>query len=148
MTKRINWKPYIWDAPRPADPREIALLEQEWSVTLPSEYKELISTNQGMTPSPCIFNVGKVEDVISVLLTLITDPKHESYSIRDSYRILQQHIPDRILPFAMTPGSEHLCFDYRDSPVEPRIVLVTVEMHVHPVADNFSEFLAQLHEPC
>jgi hypothetical protein len=146
MTKGVSWKPYLWDAPRPADPREITHLEQEWSVTLPSEYKKLISTNQGMTPSPCIFNVGKAEDVMSVLLTLITDPKHESYSIRDSYRILKQHIPARILPFAMTPGSEHLCFDYRDSSVEPSIVLVTVEMHVHPVADSFSEFLAQLHE--
>ena len=146
MTRRMSWKPYIWDAPRPADPREIALLEQEWNVTLPSEYKKLISTHQGMTPSPCIFNVGKAEDVMSVLLTLITDPSRESYSIRDSYRILKQHIPAMILPFAMTPGSEHLCFDYRDSPVEPRIVLVTVEMHVHPIAYGFSEFLAQLHE--
>ncbi|HYO68585.1 MAG TPA: SMI1/KNR4 family protein [Archangium sp.] len=146
MTEGISWKPYIWDAPRPADPRAIALLEQEWGVTLPGEYKKLISTNQGMTPSPCLFNVGKVEDVMSVLLTLITDPNHESYSIRDSYRILKQHIPARIIPFAMTPGSEHLCFDYRDSPIEPRIVLVTVEMHVHPIADSFSEFLAQLHE--
>ncbi|OJT20043.1 hypothetical protein BO221_33165 [Archangium sp. Cb G35] len=99
-----------------------------------------------MAPSPCIFNVGRVEDVMSVLLTLITAPKHESYSIRDSYCVLKQYIPAKVLPFALTPGSEHLCFDYRDSSVEPRIVLVTAEMDVHPIADSFSEFLAQLHE--
>ena len=146
MTRAISWKPYLWDAPRPAGTGEIELLEREWGVTLPGEYKKLISANQGMAPSPCIFNVGRVEDVMSVLLTLITEPKHESYSIRDSYRILKQHIPARILPFALTPGSEHLCFDYRDSSVEPRIVLVTAEMYVHPIANSFSEFLAQLHE--
>jgi hypothetical protein len=46
----------------------------------------------------------------------------------------------------MTPGSEHLCFDYRDSPVEPRIVLVTVGMDIHPTAGSFSEFLEKLHD--
>lgn len=146
MTTEIQWKPYIWDAPRPATPQEIALLEQEWGVTLPNEYKKLISINQGMTPSPCIFSYGKIEDVMSVLLTLITDPKHKAYAISDSYRLLKQHVPAGIYPFAMTPGSEHLCFDYRDAPDEPRIVLVTVEMYIHPVADSFPEFLAHLHD--
>lgn len=146
MTKGIRWEPYVWDAPRPASTQEIALLEQEWGVMLPNEYKKLISTSQGMTPSPCIFNAGKIADVMSVLLTIITDPQHEAYAIRDSDCILKQYVPAGIHPFAMTPGSEHLCFDYRDSPDAPRIVLVTVEMAVHSVADSFSEFLAQLHE--
>jgi cell wall assembly regulator SMI1 len=146
MTREIRWKPYVWDAPRPATSQDIALLEVEWGVRLPDEYKKLLSKNQGMTPGPCIFNVGKVEDVMSVLLTLVTDPKHKAYAIRDSYRILKQHVPAGIHPFAMTPGSEHLCFDYRGSPDKPRIVLVTVEMAVHPVADSFPEFLAQLHD--
>ncbi|QRN99103.1 SMI1/KNR4 family protein [Archangium violaceum] len=146
MTQDIRWKPYVWDAPRPTTPREIALLEQEWSAELPAEYKKLVSTNQGMTPTPCVFSAGKVRDVMSVLLTITSDPDKRAYAVRDSYGILQPHIPSRIYPFAMTPGSEHLCFDYRDSPDEPSIVLVTVEMDIYPVADNFNDFLAGLHD--
>lgn len=146
MTQGVRWKPYVWDVSHPTTPREIALLEQEWSVEFPEEYKKLVSTNQGMTPTPCVFACGKVKDVLGVLLTIITDPSKKPYAIRDSYRILQPHIPSRIYPFAMTPGSEHLCFDYRTSPDEPRIVLVTVEMDIYPVADGFDAFLASLHD--
>jgi hypothetical protein len=146
MTQEIRWKPYVWDTPRPATPYEASLLEQQWGVKLPEEYKRLISTNQGMTPHPCIFDAGKLKDVMSVLLTIITDPDKKAYAIRDSYSILKPHIPSGIYPFAMTPGSEHLCFDYRASPEEPKIVLVTVDMNVHPVADSFNEFMAKLHD--
>ena len=58
MTQEIRWKPYVWDTPRPATPDEVSLLEQQWGVKLPEEYKRLISTNQGMTPHPCIFDAG------------------------------------------------------------------------------------------
>jgi hypothetical protein len=146
MTNKIQWKPYVWDEPRPAPPDELNLLEKQWNVKLPEEYKRLVLTKQGMTPSPCIFNAGKVEDAMSVLLTIITDPKHKSYTISDSYRILKPHIPDRIYPFAMTPGCGHLCFDYRSSAGQPKIVLVTEEMYVYPVADSFAAFMDNLHD--
>ncbi|WNG50419.1 SMI1/KNR4 family protein [Archangium minus] len=146
MTSRIRWTPYVWDAPRPVTPHEILLLEQQWNVKLPEEYKKLISTSQGMTPRPCVFDIGKVKDVMSVLLTVITDPTKKEYAIRDSYSILKPHIPPGIYPFAMTPGSEHLCFDYRTSRDEPKVVLVSVEMNVHPVAESFNSFIASLHD--
>ena len=146
MTKEIRWKPYVWDAPRPATPHEITLLEQQWGVKFPEEYKKLISTRQGMTPHPCIFDSGKIKDVMGVLLTLVTDPDKKSYAIRDSYSLLKPYIPSGIYPFAMTPGSEHLCFDYRDSPEQPKVVFVTVETNLYPIADSFLEFLNQLHD--
>lgn len=146
MTSTIRWKPYVWDTPRSATPHEISLLEQQWGVKLPDEYKKLISTSQGMTPHPCVFDAGKIKDVMSVLLTVTTDPLKKEYAISDSYSILKPHIPPGIYPFAMTPGSEHLCFDYRTSPDEPRIVLVSVEMNVHPVAESFNGFMASLHD--
>ncbi len=44
------------------------------------------------------------------------------------------------------PGGEYLCFDYRGSPEQPGIVLVTVEMDIYPIANSFREFLDGLHE--
>ncbi|HYO57894.1 SMI1/KNR4 family protein [Archangium sp.] len=146
MTAEVQWKPYVWDEPRPAPPDELDLLEKQWSVRLPEEYKKLVLTHQGMTPTPGIFNVGKIEDAMSVLLTIITDPKHKSYAISDSYSILKLHIPAKIYPFAMTPGCGHLCFDYRSSMDQPKIVLVTEEMYVYPVADSFTAFMNSLHD--
>ncbi|WP_157758698.1 SMI1/KNR4 family protein [Cystobacter fuscus] len=51
-----------------------------------------------------------------------------------------------IFPFARTPGGEDLCFDYRGSPEQPRVVLVSVEGSVHPVANSFQEFMDGLYD--
>ncbi|HEX5744626.1 MAG TPA: SMI1/KNR4 family protein [Archangium sp.] len=50
------------------------------------------------------------------------------------------------MPIGKTPGGEYLCFDYRGSTHQPRIVLVTVEMSILPIANSFQELLEGLHD--
>ncbi|MFY0527396.1 SMI1/KNR4 family protein [Archangium gephyra] len=140
----IRWEPYVWDAPRPADPRDLEILEQQWGVRLPMDYRSLVLSHQGMTPEPSAFKAGAGRDVFCVLLTLSTDEEREEYSIRRVYGILKPFVPAGLFPFALTPGGEFLCFDYRASPGSPRIALVSVEMSISAVADGFSEFLSNL----
>lgn len=142
----IVWKNHLWKQSRPADPRQISALEETWGVKLPGEYKRILALHQGMVPEPCVFKVGRGNNVVGPLLTLNVERDLEYYSIARSYEIIKPHVPDRLFPFATTPGGEFLCFDYRNLPQEPGVVLVTVEMFIYPVASSFREFLEGLYE--
>ena len=140
----VQWQPYLWKQPRPASAQEIEQLEQQWGVTLPEAYKQTVSLHQGMTPEPYVFLVGQVRDAFNTLLTVSTFPDTVPYSIARVHSILEPLLPTGIFPFANTPGGEYLCFDYRGSPSEPAVVLVTVEGSIEPVAGSFSEFMSGL----
>jgi hypothetical protein len=62
------------------------------------------------------------------------------------HEVLAPHVPPGIFPFGRTPGGEYLCFDFRNAPDTPRVVLVTGELSVLPVANSFQEFLEGLHD--
>ncbi|WP_052517938.1 SMI1/KNR4 family protein [Archangium violaceum] len=141
----LNWIPYVWDESRPAASREFEQLEHRLGIIFPEAYKEVAAQYQGMTPHPAVFNVGRGTNVINVLLTIIEDSEWRTYSVMRAYEAVKPHIPSGIYPFASTPGGEYLCFDYRDSPEQPRVVLVTAEMSIHPVADNFKSFMNGLY---
>jgi hypothetical protein len=141
----IQWEPYLWTEPHPVDSQVLDRLEQQWKIKLPELYRELVSAYQGMGPEPCAFDVGTGNDAFSVLLIVSADREKESYSVNHAHRLLEPHVPAGILPFALTPGGEYLCFDYRDSPHQPRVVLVTAGMSIHPVADDFTSFMDGLY---
>ncbi|REG23323.1 SUKH superfamily protein [Archangium gephyra] len=142
---KIQWVPYLWTEPHPVDSQMLDRLEQQWKVKLPDLYRELVTTYQGMGPEPCAFNVGTGNDAFSVLLIVSAESEKKAYSVNEAHRILEPHVPVGISPFALTPGGEYLCFDYRNSPEQPRVVLVTVEMSIHPVADDFASFMNGLY---
>lgn len=142
----ISWEPYVWDAPHPVAPGELKSIEQQWGVALPDDYRSVISVHQGMTPNPHIIDIGRSDSSICTFLTISEDESSHTYSIRDAYTLLKPHIPPGVYPFALASGGEYVCFDYRGTPNQPRIVFVTVETDIHPIADSFSEFLAQLHD--
>jgi len=141
----IHWRHYLWKEIHPVPPGELDQLESDWGVQLPDDYKKLISLHQGMTPVPNSFNVGRSSNALSVLLTVTRDPTHEEYSIQHTYETFRPHLPPHIYPFGDTPGGEPVCFDYRGSPDQPRIVLVSTEASIHPVANSFTEFMAGLY---
>jgi SMI1 / KNR4 family (SUKH-1) len=142
---KSQWKPYLWDETHPVDSQVLDQFEQQWKVKLPEQYRKIASVHQGMSPEPCAFDVGTGNDAFCVLLIVSADKEKESYTISNAHHVLQPHVPAETLPFALTPGGEYLCFDYRDSPTQPRIVLVTIEMSIRPVADSFTAFMNGLY---
>jgi len=142
----LRWKPYCWKEPRPVAPQEIERLERQWGVKLPEEYKHVASAYQGMTPEPCAFDVGDGNDVFNALLPIIGDEEARVCSVREAHETLEPHLPAGIHPFANTPGGEFICFDYRDSPEQPKVVHVSVELSITPVAESFRDFLESLYD--
>ncbi|HYO52634.1 SMI1/KNR4 family protein [Archangium sp.] len=141
----VSWKPYVRPSPSGVEPLALELLESQWGVTLPDAYKHVVSKYQGMTPSPSSFDMGKGQNTFSVLLTLTRDDRWDEYSVSSAYESLSRYMPPGIYPFGLTSGGESLCFDYRESPSQPRVALVTVEGDIHPIAGSFADFMARLH---
>jgi hypothetical protein len=131
-------------------PDEIASLERFWGVTLPDDYKRVISMHQGMSPHPNAFNIGRGENVIAALLIISPDEQQRAYSIRDTFTQVKPHVPHGIYPFAVAGTGDYVCFDYRDSPHAPKIVFYFAESAgaeaLSPLAQSFSEFLEKLHD--
>ena|SRR5687768_7621355 len=143
---RVTWKPYAQRIPPEEDRHSIEELERRWGVSLPEDYKRIVSKHQGMTPQPSSFNIGKGDNVFCVLLAVTHDERWAAYSVLSEYKNLRNYMPPGIYPFGMTSGGEPLCFDYRQGAQEPPVVLVTVEGDIHRIADSFADFLDELHE--
>lgn len=142
----LEWIPYLWDVAHPATTREIEQLEHRLGVAFPTTYKAVVAQHQGMTPLPSGFKVGRGTNIVNVFLTVVEDNRWWTYSVTSAHQVVKPHVPKGVVPFASTPGGEYLCFDYRVSPEQPKVVLVTVEMDIYPVANSFSEFMDHLHD--
>lgn len=143
----VQWEPYLDIELQPVTPDDLAQLEQEWGVKLPEEYKTLVAAYQGMAPLPGVFSVGpKSTGVFNVLLTIKCHEGREGYCVRRVHEVLKPYMPKGIFPFAETPGGESICFDYRANPAQPKIVLLTVETFIYPIADSLADFLNKLHD--
>ena len=146
MSMAVLWKPYLRGNLQPVTAQDLDLLEQQWGVKLPEDYKDLVTAYQGMTPEPCVLNVGRGTSVFNVLLTIKSHPEQEGYSVRRIHEVLKPYVPAGIFPFAETPGGESICFDYRNGSSEPKIVLVTVEASIYPIANSLTDLLNNLHD--
>lgn len=146
----ISWRPYVWKTVHPASPHEVARLEQEWNVSLPSDYKALAITHQGMAPTPCILDIGQSDTVVCELLTISLDEERWGSSMSEVYKSIRHHVPQGIYPFAATAAGDCICFDYRSSPEAPAVVFYFREAEgdeaIYPVAGSFTEFLSKLHD--
>jgi hypothetical protein len=142
----IAWRPYVRHAPNEAGEHELDAVERQWGVRLPTEYRQLVTHHQGMSPAPARFDIGRGHNSVCAMLTITRDERWDEYSVLGVYESLKRYVPPGVYPFATTPGDESLCFDYRGDCDEPTIVLVTGEGSIHPIASTFSGFLAGLHD--
>ena len=146
----VRWIPRIWKTARQATSQEVEVLERAWGVKLPEDYKRIAVVHQGMAPEPCVVDTDSGNVVMSELLTISEIEEFKAYSMADTYKLIQPHLPVGVYPFASTANGDFLCFDYRSSPSAPKVAFYFTELAgeeaIRPVADGFSEFLAMLHD--
>ena len=146
----VEWIPRIWKTANHATPQEVESLERAWGVKLPEDYKRVAVIYQGMAPEPCVVDTKEGNIVMSELLTISESEEFRAYSMADTHKLIQPHVPVGIYPFASTAHGDFLCFDYRSSPSAPRVVFYFTEASgeeaIQPVADSFSHLLSKLHD--
>jgi hypothetical protein len=144
----VTWSPYVWPNLCPATLKEIHEIEALWGVSLPEDYKKVATIYQGCTPRPNGIKVLDGTTGVGVLLTVSANSTMPEESVQWAYDFLREHIPLGLYPFARNIGSNYFCFDYRQTPRNPRIVFIYPEGEGEDailfVADNFTQFLNSL----
>ncbi len=101
-----------------------------------------------MTPEPCTFRFSAgFTSVFNVLLHFDADTTTDRISdLQDILR--DSDAPRGLHVFATDPAGNLICFDFRDRPDAPVVVILDHEGDVNapiPVAASFTAFLAMLH---
>lgn len=127
---------------------DIQKIEQYFNIKLPKAYINCIKENNGGSPIPCIFNIGKEDGYVFNNLININ-------KIVTVYENLSKYLGN-LIPFADDPAGNLLCFDYRDKKTQkPKIVFWNHELAAHPeyqdkaikeICDSFSTLLQILHD--
>lgn len=143
----VRWVAYLRGDIPPVDSQDVEQLECEWGIHFPAAYRQLVVKHQGMAPEPGAFDYRGIRDVFCELLTVSQSEERKSYSLRWTLESMRHYVPAGVYPFGTNGGGGTLCFDYRDSPPDqPRVVLVSEEAYIYPVADSFELFLEGLHD--
>ena len=144
----VIWENYLWDKEKPLTPGELVNAETVLGVQFPDDYKAIVMQNQGKSPSPACFKINpKRVGVFSSLLHFCESGPESSYVLWN-YNTLREFLPEKIIPFADTPGGDFICFDFREDSV--KVVYASHEKSgeqaITPLADTFSGFIDSLYE--
>ncbi len=148
---KINWDNYIWDDTNLDGLEKLPDFEKKTGIKFPIEYLEIITKHQGKTPEPSIFKIGdKFTTVFNTLYHFSSDEDNDFCNLEKRYESLKENYSDKIIPFGDTPSDDSICFDYRESANNPKIIYIIHELSgdesVKFVADSFTEFLDMLYE--
>jgi len=138
----ISWENYVFNENKFANIITINQIAKQWQVVFPEDYINCVSENQGKSPEPSIFKIGKEgeESVFNVLYHF--EENEPSYYIGN---VNKESLANNIYPFAEDPAGNYICFDYRNSDKNPKIVFANTEIEgeeaITFLADSFTEFM-------
>ncbi|YCA42408.1 SMI1/KNR4 family protein [Bacillus sp. JZ8] len=159
----VTWR----SGDEPVSRQFIEEIANKIGVVFPEDYIVCVMENNGARVSPEIFNVGEKERVFGMLLTFDQDDNESLYNIYKGY---QDTLPDFIIPFAIDPAGNLICFDYKNHEKNPIVVFWEHEdawekeilmkeeglseeeaeeaarENIFYVANTFTEFLQKLYE--
>lgn len=106
---------------------EIMEVENMWGVKLPKDYIECAIYNHGGSPEPEEFLVEGRQRVFGCLLSYDKDSPDNILKV---YNGIKERLPEKIFPFGCDPAGNYICFDYRKSNNNPRIIFWDHELGV------------------
>lgn len=138
--------------PRLISEQEIQEFEVEFNISLPRRYKNILKDHNGSVPEPSDFHIyhdGEKEEYgIGEFIELHTKDG-EFGSVYDFAEILHNDngISRKIIPFGVDGGGNLMCFDYRESEYEPKIVFWKhdEDRGLDFVSESFDKFLDNLY---
>jgi SMI1 / KNR4 family (SUKH-1) len=142
----VTWSDFVLRNPPVAADDAVRSVEAALGARFPSDFLAVARCNQGRTPTPCCYRLPDgTRSVFNHLLHFEESPPASNYV--EAWRDLRDLLPERVIPFAPDPGGNYLCFDFRESETDPRVVFWAhdiVDAPLQPVAESFSELLDTL----
>ena len=133
-----------WDFGEKISDKIIKKTEKYFKVTFPDDYKSVVKSNDGASPSPDCWDIpgGEKEKTFDALIPLSGD---EDESITDHYETLKdEYNVSDLIPFALDAFGNYICFKIPDM----RVFYFDTEAGESVfVTESFSEFISLLYEP-
>ena len=146
----IEWE--VFDSP--VNRNTVTEVENLLQVRFPEDFIIYAQQYHGGFPDKTEFNFTNVDGTkgLSGFDELLSFNTQRSNYIVEIYNSLSQsYFPKGIIPFGGEASGNYVCFDYRNNPAKPFIVLWQHDKHVSEsviyVADSFTDFLQMLYEP-
>lgn len=125
-------------------------VESLFGVKLPQDFREVIISHSGGCPLPHTYDFGEHDE--AVLHNLLNFDKEEKYNVFKTYNLIKDRLQDKIYPFAEDPYGNHICFDYRESKENPKVVFCDHELtkddsdNFQFICNSFTELIDKLYE--
>ncbi|KEO84484.1 SMI1/KNR4 family protein [Tumebacillus flagellatus] len=163
----------VWEgANQPVTLQMLKDMEVKLGIRFPKDFVECVIQNHGGHPFPDVFDFGNHKGaVFGRLLSLDTN---EFESVQRIYEASSDELPDGVVPFALDPAGNLICFDYvHGKQSDPVVVFLYHEFAltrddfedltetdrggltydeflreeaIRPICGSFSELLSMLHE--
>ncbi|WP_205881322.1 SMI1/KNR4 family protein [Leucobacter viscericola] len=111
----------VWQfADRDVTLEEIAAIQQELGVELPSDYVTCIRKNNGASAEPDLFELETGEQ--KVFGTLLSFDRESEEFVLDVFNDHKAALPAGAIPIAFDPAGNLICFDYGGDDANPAVV--------------------------
>jgi cell wall assembly regulator SMI1 len=133
-------------APRLSNER-LADIQARLGVRLPEDYLEVVRVHQGGSPEGgSVILPDGTGTPFNMLLHFEEQPEG-----LDVLGIVEwsEFLPDKVIPFAVDPGGNYFCFDYRASDTNPPVVFLAhddPDTQPERVAGSFTELIDSLQD--
>ncbi len=142
----VDWQFPLDGAPR-ARIKDVQAVEANLGVKFPPDYLEVAIAHQGASPDPYV--VPLPDGTTTTFETLLHfDPVRAPHTnLTALLYMLEDRLHVGIIPFA-TSGSDLWCFDFRQDPANPTIVLAVRDNDFDPipVKDTFTALTESFEE--
>ncbi len=102
------------------NPQSISEVETIFGIKFPQDYKKIVLEHNAATPSPNTIDTKReTGKAFGEILNFNLDAKENIISL---YEELKSKIPNNVFPIAIDPGGNFLCFDYRESEDNPKVL--------------------------
>nr|WP_040949623.1 SMI1/KNR4 family protein [Gorillibacterium massiliense] len=124
----------------------ITVVENNFGIKFPDDYKRCVKLNNGGYPEPNCFNMVDGEQGVFNNLLSFTN---KNLNIMMFYDFAEESSIEGLVPIARDPFGNLLCFDYRSSNLSPEIIFYdheeTGDEAIIPVCRTFTELLDGLY---
>lgn len=132
----INWRRFQ----KVSDTALIREVESKYNVVLPNEYILIVKNYDGGVPDKKVFIAGGKERVFQRFISI---QKNKHPNLLDTAEWLDSD--KTIIPFAMDPFGNYICFEFADKNVNNITYTETETNTTYVVCSSFKEFLDGLH---
>lgn len=125
-------------------------VEKNLDICFPSDFRNFIINHSGAYPIPHTYDfIGRDEAVLNNIIDFDLDLQD---NVIKTYELVKDRLLLSIFPFAEDPFGNLICFDYRETQTNPKIVFWDHELtkddpdNFQYICDSFTELLDKLYD--